>query len=132
VHASGNEVHDVDLRLLFASLSFFIVLISGIWLTRAGKPYSALLLNVHKLISLAGVVLLALFVRQQGRVSELPSALIAVNAVSGLLLVASIVTGGLVSVDRPMPRTILFAHRVMPFLSLAASAVAVYLLLSRP
>jgi hypothetical protein len=119
----------VDLRLLFAGLSFLIVLASGVWLTRAGKPYSGILLNAHKLIALAGVVLLALFVRRWVRSDPFTAIQLAVVVATGVLLVASIATGGLVSVDRPVSRAVLILHRVLPFVSLVAAVATLVLLL---
>ena len=116
-------------RTIGVVLSSLIVFASGMWLTRSGKPYSGILVNVHKLISLAGVVLLALATRQQTRGGNLGSAQVVSIVVTGLLLIAAILTGGLVSIDRPMPQAVLMAHRVTPFVSLVAAAVAVYLLL---
>ena len=120
----------MQLRIIGIGLSFLIVFIAGIRLTRSGKPYSGLLLNVHKLISLAGVVLLALVIRQASRDGTLSPTELALSAVSGLLLAGTIVTGGLVSIDRPMPQAVLIAHRILPFLSAVASAATLYLLLS--
>ena len=118
----------MSLRTIGVVLSSLIVFASGMWLTRSGKPYSGILVNVHKLISLAGVVLLALATRQQTRGENLGPAQAVPIVVTGLLLVANIVTGGLASIDRPMPQAIVVAHRVTPFLSLIAAAVTAYLL----
>jgi hypothetical protein len=122
----------LDLRLLFAGLAFLVAFASGIWLTRAGKPYSGFLLNAHKLVALAGIVLLALIVRQRAQAGALDATRGALTVVTGALLLASVATGGLVSVDRPMPRFVLVLHRALTFLSLIGSAAAVYLLLAQP
>ena len=120
----------MQLRIARIALSFVIVFASGIWLTRSGKPYSGVLVNIHKLISLAGVVLLALVIRQASRAGRLSPTEVAVIAVTGLLLLGAIVTGGLVSTDNPMPQAVLIAHRVAPFLAALGTAAALYLLLS--
>lgn len=116
-------------RTIGVVLSSLIVFASGMWLTRSGKPYSGILVNVHKLISLAGVVLLALATRQQTRGGNLGSAQVVSIVVTGLLLVANIVTGGLASVDRTIPRAVLVAHRITPFVGLVAAAATVYLVI---
>lgn len=63
----------MDLRPIFADLSFLIVFASGIWLTQAGKAYSSILLNVHKSIALAAVVLLALLIRRPAGADRFPA-----------------------------------------------------------
>jgi NADH:ubiquinone oxidoreductase subunit K len=43
----------MGLAFLIAGLSFIFIFISGTWLNRTGKPYSMLVITVHKLIGLA-------------------------------------------------------------------------------
>ena len=119
----------MQLRIAGIALSFLIVFVSGVWLTRSGKPYSGILLTIHKLISLAGVVLLALVFRQGSRAGRLSPTEVAAIAVTGLLLVATIVTGALVSTDKPMPQAVLMAHRIAPFLGAIATAATLYIVL---
>ena len=38
-------------------IAFLMTLISGLWLSRAGKPLNVAIFNIHKLIALAAVVL---------------------------------------------------------------------------
>ena len=45
-------------------------------------------------------------------------------ATAGLLCLALLITGGLLSTNKPMPRWLLWFHRIAPFLLLAALAAA--------
>jgi hypothetical protein len=53
-------VNTGQLRVVGAVLFFVFIFLSGFRLSRSGKPYSVILLNVHKLISLAIVVFLVI------------------------------------------------------------------------
>jgi hypothetical protein len=58
----------------------------------------------------------------------LSAAEISAVVVTGLLFFFSIASGGLVSVDRPVPAAVSLAHRVTPFLTLLSTAVMAYLM----
>ena len=45
-------------KLLFAGLFLLFIILSGIWLSRTGRPLSVLILTLHKLISLGAVIFL--------------------------------------------------------------------------
>ena len=42
----------ITLKITGIGIVFLLIIISGIWLTKTGRPYSPVLFNVHKLISL--------------------------------------------------------------------------------
>jgi hypothetical protein len=44
-----------QLRVVSAGLFFLFIFLSGFWLSRTGKPYSGIILTIHKLIGLAAV-----------------------------------------------------------------------------
>jgi hypothetical protein len=50
---------------------------------------------------------------------------------AGLFFVATIATGGLMSVDKEMPVFVHTLHQVTPYLTLASTAAILYLLLIR-
>ena len=115
-------------RVLVAGLCFILVFISGYWLSRSGKPYSAILLNAHKLIGLAVLVYLAVAVYQVNRATPLGAMEWVAGVVAGLLFLSTIVSGGLVSIDKAMPAAISIMHKVLPYLTVLSSAVTLYLL----
>ena len=55
----------------------------------------------------------------------------AVAAVTGLLFVVTIIGGGLLSSDKPMPTIVSLLHQVTPLLTLLGTAVTLYLLFGR-
>jgi len=48
----------VQWKVVGAGLFFLFIFLSGIWLSRSGKPLNGLILNIHKLISLAAGIFL--------------------------------------------------------------------------
>ena len=116
-----------QIRVVGTGLLYLLVFLSGIRLSRAGKPYSTGLLTVHKLISLLTVVLIALTIRYLRRGVGLSAVEIVAIVVTGLLFLLSIASGGLVSTDKPQHTIISIAHKVSPYLALLSTAVMAYL-----
>ena len=121
----------MDAINIVAGLIFVVIFASGYWLSRAGKPYNVIVLTVHKLISLAAVVFLVIFMIQSNRVAALSAMELVAGVATGLFLLGLMVTGGLLSVDKQMPPVVLRLHQIAPYLTVAAAAVALYLLQGR-
>ncbi len=118
-------------RAIGAGLFSLVIILSGHWLSISGKPYSAILLNVHKLIALAAVVFLIITVVQISRTARLSATEIVGTVVTGLFCLGLFVTGGLLSVDKPMPLVVLRLHEITPYLAVLSAGITLYLLLSR-
>jgi hypothetical protein len=120
-----------QLRIVGTTLFYLFIFLSGFWLTRSGKPYSVIVLTIHKLISLAAVVFLVITIYQANQVAKLSAIELTAGVVTGLFFLGTIATGGLLSVDKPMPAIVLWLHRIMPFLTVLSTAATLYLLLTR-
>jgi hypothetical protein len=107
---------------------FLAIFVFGFWVSRSGKPYSVLLLTVHKLIGVATGVYLVVVVSQIHKVNPLDWGEIAALGVSISLFLVLIATGGLLSTEKQMPVAVHFLHKFMPYLAVISSAFTVYLL----
>ena len=114
-----------------AGLFFLFIILSGIWLSRSGKPLNGIILTIHKLISLAAVVFLAITIYQMNQAAGLSAIGFIAGVVTGLFFLGAIITGGLLSTGKPMPAAILTMHQIAPFLTVLSAAATLYLLLSR-
>jgi hypothetical protein len=122
---------DAISSIIVAGLGFVVIFASGYWLSRAGKPYSVIVLTIHKLISLAAVVFLVIFMIQSNQAAALSAMELIAGVVTGLFLLGLMATGGLLSVDKQMPVVVLRLHQIAPYLTVVAAAVTLYLLQSR-
>ena len=118
------------ISIIVAGLVFVVIFASGYWLSCTGKPYSVIILTVHKLISLAAVVLLIIVMVQSNQVAALSAMELIAGVVTGLFLLGLMVTGGLLSIDKQMPAIVRKLHQIAPYLTVAAAAVTLYLLQS--
>jgi hypothetical protein len=119
----------MDTRIAVVGIVFLSIFVSGIWLTRSGKPYNTLVFTAHKLIGLAGGVFLGLIVHRTHQATPLGLVEIAAVAVTVLFFVATVAAGGLLSIEKPMPTVVARMHLVVPVLTVLATGGTLYLLL---
>ena len=119
------------IQIAGTGLLFLFTFISGFWLSRSGKPFNVIILTIHKLISLAAAVLLGIVIHQINQVAPLRTIELAAGVVTGLFFLGAVVSGGLLSTDKPMPPAILAIHRTTPFLTVFSAAVTLYRLMTR-
>ena len=120
---------NVTTSLILIACLFGFTFASGFWMWNTRKPVPGLKLNLHKFLALGALALSGLLVNALTRQTRPGGAALGVIAAAGALFVLTIVTGGLVSLEKPMPAAVRWAHRARPFLTLAAEAAAFWLLL---
>ena len=118
----------VQWKVVGAGLFFLFIFLSGIWLSRSGKPLNGLILNIHKLISLAAGIFLIVTLYQMSRAAALVATELIAAAVTAIFFVGMAVSGGLLSIGKPMPPAILLLHKGMSVLTALSTAVTLYLL----
>ena len=119
---------NVDTRILVIGLLFVLKFIFGYWLNLSGKPYNVILLTIHKLLSLATMVYIIVIATQVHRDAGLITREIVVVAITVLLFIISIASGGWLSTDKPPHNAISLLHMITPFLSALTTALTLYLL----
>ena len=107
---------------------FILTLVFGFRLSRSGKPYHALIFNIHKLIALAAVVVTAIQTFNALKIGETQPILIGLLIVIGLCAVALFVTGALMSANKATGRAMLTIHKIAPLLAVLAALGTLYLL----
>jgi hypothetical protein len=118
------------LRVTGSGLLFLLIFLSGFWLSRSGKPYPAIVFNIHKLIALGTVIFLGVTVSRIHPGAPLGIMQVIAIAVTLLCFLINILTGGLLSIDKTMPEIVHRLHEVTPYLIVLSSAISLYLLLS--
>jgi hypothetical protein len=120
-----------QLQVAGAGLFSLFLFLSGFWLSRSGKPYNGIIFNIHKLIALTAVVLFVITLYRTNQVAALRPVESLAVIVTGFLLLGLFVTGGLLSIEKPMPAIILKLHHITPYLAVLSTAVALLFLLGR-
>ena len=116
-----------EVRAIGAAAFFLVVLLSGVWLTRRGRPISTLILTLHKLIGLGAGIFLVVTLIQLGRAGVLGAGVIAAAVVTGLAMLGAAATGGVLSA-KTAPALVLRLHQAAAFLAPVGAAVLFWLL----
>ena len=115
-------------NLVSAGAFFLFIFLSGFWLNRAGRPHGMLPVTIHKLIGLALGVYLAWMIYQINKLIPLSSIQIIAVAVTVLFFAVNVVTGSLLSTNKPMPEAISMVNKFFPYLTVISTGVMLYLL----
>ena len=115
-------------NLIVTGVFFIFIFLSGFWLKNTGKPYSMLIITLHKLIALAAGIYLGRTVYRIHQETPLNTARVVVVAVTVLLFVVNVATGSLLSAEKPMPQIVSSLNKYIPYLTVISTAVMVYLL----
>lgn len=113
-------------KFITPGIVFILTVAFGFWLSNAGKPYNGILFNIHKLITLAGVILTVV------QFAKLPQRLAPISLVALLLflavlcVIALFVSGALMSAGKLDYALMLTIHRVAPFVLVLALGLVVY------
>lgn len=118
-------------KFLLAGIFFVFIILSGLWLSRTGRPINVLLLTIHKLISVAAIIYLIVTIYRIHQATPLSPVEIAVSAVTLLFFIVLIATGGLLSTAKTIPAFVLKIHQAMPALTILSTAATLYLVLIR-
>ena len=109
-------------KIITYIILFLVIFASGFVLSRMEKPYNTLLLTVHKLIGLGAGVYLVYAIIHNGQQEPLTALQISVLAACVVCYLGMIGTGGLLSADISVPGFVKVIHKVLPYVTVAASA----------
>jgi hypothetical protein len=120
---------NITVRAIAAGLLFLLVFLSGIWLSRSGRPLNVGISTAHKLVSLASGIYLLVTILQRNRMVPLGATEWIAIVVTGLCTLGTVASGGFLSSEEPRPVAVLRVHQVMPVLTVLSSGVILYLVL---
>lgn len=127
----SEKMSVLSTKLIVTGVLFVFTLISGVIVTRSGRPLSLGLVTLHKSLSIGTVIFVGIVVNQlyktlEGKVFVQLSAMV----ITGLLFLALIGTGALLTREEmQLPAIVFKLHQVLPLLSLVSSAGTIFLLL---
>lgn len=115
-------------KIAYAGIGFLLTLVSGIVLSKLGRPLNSAVFGAHKIIAVGTIVLIGLNIRDLLHIVGLQAVSPALIWGTGLLLLALVVSGSLLSFEKLVVPITLRVHQIVPLLALAFSALTVYLL----
>lgn len=107
-----------------------LVIISGIILSKLGRPLNTPVFTIHKLSAVGAIVLLVININKLAKAGNIPALNIALIVITGVLFLGLFVSGAFLSFEKPAPQIFLRVHQILPLLALASSSISYYLLVS--
>lgn len=117
-------------KITYAGIGFLLTLISGIALSKTGRPLNSAIFGLHKIIAVGTIVLIGLNIRNLYQVVGLQAVQPAILVSTGVLFLALVVSGSLLSFDRLVMPITLRIHQIVPLLALAFSGLSIYSLVN--
>ncbi len=117
-----------NINVFWIGVFFLGLFLSGFWLHRRGKPYGAMLFNLHKFIGLGAAIFLGVAVYQVNRQAPFTALEITAVVITAAFFAINIVSGGLLNTNLPRQKALVTIHHVMPYLTVFATAIMFYFL----
>ena len=120
-----------QMKIILTVAGFVLIFLTGYLLYRTGQPFNAVVLTLHKLLSITVIAYLILTVMRIGRVAPLGQAAWIACIAAGVFFLLTIASGGWLSAVKNMPAVVQMVHKVLSALTVIFTAVAFYLLLRK-
>jgi hypothetical protein len=117
-----------ELKIAIIGILFLAMILSGVWLTKKGKPYPTSIFTIHKLVVLAAMAYIGYFFYTTFMIETVSSAANLLIILSAVFLVLAFITGAILSIVKDARPAQLFAHKITPVLSLVFVAITLFLL----
>jgi len=117
-------------KISYCGLGFVLTLISGIVLSKSGRPLNSAIFAVHKLSAVGTAILIILIIRDFAKTVDMQLIYAIILGIIALLFLALFVSGSLLSFDRTAVQPILRIHQIAPLLAVLFSTISIYLLVS--
>ena len=120
-----------DLRLIFAALLFVFVFISGIWLSKYGRPLNVVIFTIHKLISILTLILTVIVIYTLQRGVDLKTFDYYLLIITSVFFISAIITGGFLSIEKLTNNAMLISHKILSLLTVISVAFTIYSFVNR-
>lgn len=122
------DLNSISNRIILTGALYVVIFAFGFVLTRFGCPYSTILLTVHKLASVAAIIILYKTFTIVNQATGLNTLVIILGVITGITFLGIIATGGMISIGGNIPILVYKVHHLMPILNMLAAAASLYLL----
>ena len=119
----------ITLKISGIAILFILMIVSGIWLAKTGKPYDATLFNMHKFLSLIAVVVTGILAYNLYRAGAFPQVVLLLMFIAAVLFLVLIVSGGLMNTNTAAHQLLQVVHRITSGAAIILSVLVFYMLL---
>jgi hypothetical protein len=121
----------MEKKFIISGVFFVFIILTGLCLSRLGKPINILLLTVHKLFSVGALMFLGISVYRINQAAPLNTLEIVVCVVTFLFFLILIATGGIISAAKTTNAIVLTIHKFCPIIVVISTFTLIYLIIGR-
>jgi hypothetical protein len=121
----------LQIKIVITVFIFAFIFLSGLWLTKSGKPYNAIVLAAHKLISVGIVLVIVATVYQINKAAPLNTIEMTAGVSMLFLFLPAIVSGAFLSTGNQLPSFIQIIHKASSAVSIVFAGIVLFLLKDR-
>jgi hypothetical protein len=115
------------IQLTIPIIFFIVIFLLGYRLRLRGKPYSTLLITVHKLTALGLGIYLAVMINKRHQIIPLNPIEITTATITILLFLINVATGSFMSTDKNIPQFVSQINKVVPYITVLATGITIAL-----
>lgn len=123
-------MNNYTLKIGFNILLFLLVILSGIFLSKNGRPLNSTIFTIHKIVSITAIIYCSIFIVNSLKVVNLNHQITVCIILSTLFVVLEIVTGAILCFETTINSTLKILHKIMPALIFIFVGITLYLLAS--
>ena len=101
------------------------VIVTGIWVSRLGRPLNTGVFTIHKLTALTFTVFVSVFVINLLKENQIGTAVPVILIIACLSMAALFASGAFLSFEKPLLKKILTIHAFTPVITIISSASAI-------
>lgn len=115
-------------RIIIIGILFLAMIITGLLLSKGGRPLNTILFTIHKLTAVVAIILIVILVYKLNKSSSIGTGKSTAFVLTGILLAMTFISGALLSFDKLVHPVILAIHKIFPYLAILSTAITIYLL----
>ena len=119
----------ITLKISGIAILFILMIFSGIWVAKSGKPYDSTWFNIHKIVSLIAVVLAGIQAYSLYKAGAHPQVVFVLMIITALLFLILLVSGGIMNTDIFVHQLLQLVHRISSGAAIILSVLVFYMLL---
>ena len=121
----------IKLGIIITGILILITIITGIWLSKLGRPLNTVIFAVHKIVPIFTIIYMAIIVFRLQKNIEAGNKELILIIITGLIFLFAFVSGALLSFEKPVNFILLVIHKIMSFLIVISSVLTFYILLNK-
>ncbi|HUS87441.1 MAG TPA: hypothetical protein VMW76_09385 [Bacteroidales bacterium] len=108
---------------------FAFIILSGIWLTKSGRPLNTVLFSIHKILAIIAIILTVITIYHLQKGIDLRNPELILILATGVFFLLELVSGALLSFDSLVNETVLTIHKITPSLIVISTVLTIYFLI---